>query len=143
MQDTHSVILLVSMYTALIPSSVSWASSDQEPSVWSWHLVLCAQMLSRVQLSVTPWTVTYQVPLSMEFFRQGNNTGMCCHFLLQGIFLTKGKNSSLLRLLHWQVDSLPLCHLGSSLHIYINYIKSNICCLFPCNATFSYKHGPK
>ena len=32
---------------------------------------------------------------------------MCCHFLLQGIFLTQGLNLHLLHLLHWQVDSLP------------------------------------
>ena len=30
-------------------------------------------------------------------------------FLLQGIFLTQGSN---LGVLHWQVDSLPLTHLG-------------------------------
>ena len=36
------------------------------------------------------------------------NTGVGCHFLLQGFFLTKGLNQSLLCLLHWQVDSLPL-----------------------------------
>ena len=29
------------------------------------------------------------------------------HFLLQGIFRTKGSNPNLLGLLHWQVDSLP------------------------------------
>ena len=38
---------------------------------------------------------------------------MGCHFLLQGIFLTQGSNSCLLCLLHWQMDSLPLHHLGS------------------------------
>ena len=38
---------------------------------------------------------------------------MGCHFLLQGIFLTQGLNSSLLGLLHWQEDSLPLSHLAS------------------------------
>ena len=37
-------------------------------------------------------------------------SGMGCHAPLQGIFPTH----SLLRLLHWQADSLPLCHLGSS-----------------------------
>ena len=37
----------------------------------------------------------------------GKNTGVGCHFLLLGIFLTQGLNSSLLRLLHWQADSLP------------------------------------
>ena len=36
-----------------------------------------------------------------------------CHFLLQGIFLTQGWNQCVLRLLHWQADSLPLSHLGS------------------------------
>ena len=33
----------------------------------------------------------------------GKNTGVGCHFLLQGIFLTQGSSSSLLSLLHWQV----------------------------------------
>ena len=40
----------------------------------------------------------------------GKNTGVGCHFLLQGIFPTQGSNSSLLHLLHWQVNSLPLSH---------------------------------
>ena len=44
----------------------------------------------------------------------GKNTGMGCSFLLQGIFLTQESNLSLLHLLHWQADSLPLSHLGSS-----------------------------
>ena len=39
----------------------------------------------------------------------GKNAGAGCHFLLQGIFLTYGSKQ---RLLHWQVDSLPLCHIG-------------------------------
>ena len=42
----------------------------------------------------------------------GKNTGVGCHLLLQGIFPSQGSNP---RLLHWQVDSLPLslncCHL--------------------------------
>ena len=48
----------------------------------------------------------------------GNNTGVGCHFLLQGVFLTQGSNPRLFHLLHWQVDSLPLCHLESPLVIY-------------------------
>ena len=36
---------------------------------------------------------------------------MGCDFLLQGIFPNQGLNPSLY-LLHWQVDSLSLCHLG-------------------------------
>ena len=42
----------------------------------------------------------------------GKNAEVGCHFLLQGIFPTQGTNPSLLRLLHCQVDSLPLSHLG-------------------------------
>ena len=53
--------------------------------------------LSRVQLFVTPWTVAYQAPPSMGFFR--HNTGVGCHFLLQGIFPTQGSN---LGLPHWR-----------------------------------------
>ena len=40
----------------------------------------------------------------------GKNTGVGCHFLLQGIVPTYVSN---LCLLHWQMDSLPLSHLGS------------------------------
>ena len=34
-------------------------------------------------------------------------TGVGCHFLLQGIFPTQRSNP---HLLHWQADSLPLSH---------------------------------
>ena len=42
--------------------------------------------LSHVQLFATPWTVAHQAPPSMD--SPGKNTGVGCHFLLQGIFLT-------------------------------------------------------
>ena len=42
----------------------------------------------------------------------GKNTGVGCHALLQGIFLTQGRNPCLLCLLHWQMGSLPLAQLG-------------------------------
>ena len=45
----------------------------------------------------------------------GQNTGVSCHFLLQGIFLTQGSNPCLLCLLHWQMGSLPLVPLGKPL----------------------------
>ena len=38
----------------------------------------------------------------------GKNTGVGCHALLQGIFLTQGSNLHLLHLLHWQAGSLAL-----------------------------------
>ena len=45
---------------------------------------------SHVQLFVTPWTIAHQAPL---WDSPGKNTGVGCHFLLQGIFLTKGPGS--------------------------------------------------
>ena len=40
------------------------------------NLVLCAQLLSRVRLFATPWTIAHQVPLSMEFSRQTYWSGL-------------------------------------------------------------------
>ena len=40
----------------------------------------------------------------------GKNTRVGCYFLLWGIFPTQGSNPCLLHLLHWQADSLALCH---------------------------------
>ena len=37
----------------------------------------------------------------------GKNTGVGCHYLFQGIFLTQGLNLSFLHFLHWQTESLP------------------------------------
>ena len=42
----------------------------------------------------TPWTVASQAPLSTN--SPGKNTGVRCHFLLQGIFPTQGSNPGLL-----------------------------------------------
>ena len=43
------------------------------------------------------------------------NTGMGCHFLLQGIFLIQGSNLRLLCLLHWREDSLLIIPPGKPL----------------------------
>ena len=48
----------------------------------------------------------------------GEYTGVGCHFLLQGIFLTQGQNLHLSCLLHWQVGSLPLAPLKKNITIY-------------------------
>ena len=40
------------------------------------HLLCCARSLSHVQLFVTPWTVTWQAPLSMGFYRQEYWSGL-------------------------------------------------------------------
>ena len=44
----------------------------------------------------------------------GKNTGVDCHFLLQGIFPIQRSNPHLLCLLHWQMGSLPTAPLGKT-----------------------------
>ena len=66
-------------------------------------------MLSCVLLFATLWTVAQNALLSMGLSK---NTGVGCHFLLQGIFLTEGSNLRLLHLLQWRVDSLLLAPPG-------------------------------
>ena len=47
----------------------------------------------------------------------GKNTGVRCHFLLQGVFLTQGLKLPLLCPLPWQVDSLPQVPPGGMVEI--------------------------
>ena len=88
--------------------------------------------LSHVWLSETPWTVVCQAPLDFP----GKNTGVDCHFLLQGICLTQGLKQNLPLLLHWQADSVPpgLCHFitGLTLASYWNSV---------CFGIHIYKNG--
>ena len=62
-----------------------------------------AQSLGCVRLFVAPWTEAHQILCPWD--SPGKNTGVGCHFLLQGIFLTQGSNQCLLHLLHWKADS--------------------------------------
>ena len=54
-------------------------------------IVSVSPTLSHVRLFATPWTGAYQALLSVKF-----SSGVGCHFLLQGIFLTQGSNPDLL-----------------------------------------------
>ena len=71
------------------------------------HCAIVVWSLSRVQLFVTPWTVACQPLWPGDV--PGKNTGVCCHILLQQIFPSQVSKP---RLLYWQVESLPLNHLG-------------------------------
>jgi len=95
------------------------------PSWWMAYRYVSECLLSRVQLCVTPWTVAHQAPLSMGFPRQEYWSG--CHSLFQVICPDQGSNLSLFRLVHWQVDSLLLRHLGISYRymIYANSLQGN------------------
>ena len=69
-------------------------------------------MLSCIQLFATLWTLPQQVPLSMEFPRLEYWSEL--PFLPLRELTDPGiKHWSLLRPLHWQTNSLPLCHMGS------------------------------
>ena len=68
-----------------------------------------------VLLSVILWTVAGPLcPCDSS----GKNTGVGCHFFLQGIFLTQELNPCLLQ---WQESSLPLAPTGKP-QIFIFYI---------------------
>ena len=54
------------------------------------HVCCVLSPFSRVQLFVTPWTVATKLLCPWDF--PGKNTGVDCHFLLQGIFPTQGSN---------------------------------------------------
>ena len=69
-----------------------------------------------VQLFVTLRTVAHQAPLSMD--SSGKNTGVGCHFLLQGIFLTQGSNLHLFVSPALQMDPLLLSHQRNPLQSY-------------------------
>ena len=76
------------------------------------HVVLCMRACSVVSDSLRPHGLQPTGPLHPWDF-SGKNAGVGYNFLLQGIFRIKRSNPYLLRLLHWQVDSLLLSHLGS------------------------------
>ena len=63
---------------------------------WIWTSLQACMItpFSRVQLFATLWTVARQASLSRD--SSGKNTGVGCHALLQGIFLTQGSNPGLL-----------------------------------------------
>ena len=85
----------VSMDCILFPWKMY--SSRKPQYLWLWLCLEIKSVLiwvcmlsrfSRVWLSVTPWTVAHQAPLSIEFSRQEYWSGLPC--LLQGIFPTQG-----------------------------------------------------
>ena len=63
-----------------------------------------AQWFSYVRLFATPWTTAAR--LLCPWDSPGENTGVGCHFLLQGMFPTQGLKLHLQHLLHW-LDEPP------------------------------------
>ena len=80
-----------------------------------WSTCVCVCVCVCVCERTHSVTSDSSLPYGLELIRlpcpwsfPGSNTGVGCHFLLHGIFPTQGSNPSLLCLLRWQLDSLPL-----------------------------------
>ena len=69
-----------------------------------------APSLSHSWLFATLWTVAHQAPVFMGFPRQESWSGL--PFPSLGDLSNPGIKPCLLHLLHWQADTLPLCHMG-------------------------------
>ena len=69
---------------------------------------MCQSLQSCLTL-YDPWTVARQSPRSLGIY-PGKKTGVSCHALLQGMFLTQGSN---LGLLHYRQILYLLSYLGS------------------------------
>ena len=77
-----------------------WGGSQAGQTPWALSECMHVRLLSCTWLFLTSWTAACQAPLYMGFFNR--NSGVGCHFLLQGIFPTQRSNPCLL---HWQADS--------------------------------------
>ena len=94
------ILIIMSIKEALSQEKLS--SKTERPSA-------CLAVKLCLTLKIPRMTVARQAPLSMECSRK--KTGMRSHSLLQGIFPSQGLSPGLLRLLRWEVGSLPLSHL--------------------------------
>ena len=103
---------MAGLSTSSVVGSPEWESRCflSSPSV-PWDACVHACVLLRrfchVRLSATLWLL-WTARLLCPWDSPGTNTGVRCHFLLQGIFPTQGSNPCLLCLLHRQAGSLPL-----------------------------------
>ena len=107
--------------------------------VYCIYLTRCAQLLSHIQLFGAPWTIPTR--LLCPWNSPGKNTGVRCHYLLQGFSPTQILKPHLLHLLIWQVDSLPLSLPGK--HIYILSLSIYIyiyICIYTHTYIYIYTH---
>ena len=109
------VIMLMLVFTECLACQ----GPHQLVCIWCVCVSVCGYVLSRSVVSGFLWPHGLEpTRLLCPWDSPGKNTGVVCHFLLQGILRTQGSNP---RLLHWQADSLLLCHLGSPCIWYIIY----------------------
>ena len=112
----HSPLVLLSPWGISNPT-IPMAFSYSE--VTTWVPIPLIYVASVVSNSLQPFGLQ-PTRLLCPWDSPGKNTGMRCHFLLQGIFLTQGLNPCLLHLLLWQGVSLPLAPPGKPLSPSLN-----------------------
>ena len=75
--ENHPLRALFSVVRGILKLT-GWIKFPKHPSSHSPSKCMCAELLSRVQLFVTPWTVARQAPLSTGFSRQEHWSGLPC-----------------------------------------------------------------
>ena len=107
----HPNILCPALKSPFHPAPIylAWLSASEAPWLFSGSVTFNSS-LTPIDCSPSGSSGPWDSP--------GQNTGLACHALLQGIVLTQGSSPYLL---HWQVDSLPLSHQGSP-------VKHSCCC---------------
>ena len=105
-----SLKLLIVQVTVVkpTPQSACWTPRSKHYKVQCSAKRLCA-VLSRVWFFATPWTLTHQASLSMEFSRHKHWSGL--PFPSPEDLLYPGIKPASLESPTLQADSLPLCHL--------------------------------
>ena len=119
-QEPHTRMELLGTYEMTFSRALSseLLSSFNHTHTCCWLLLLFSCYV--VSKSLWPRGLSPTRLLSPWDF-PAKNTGVGCHFLLQGIFSTQGSNPHLLQ---WQADSLPLNHHGS---VYMPLIWMQVC----------------
>ena len=106
----------VSSSSNLLASNITivfFFSSNTSMTGINWT-VYAANKCSVMSDSLQPHGLCSLPGSSVRGLFPGKNTGVDCHFLLQGIFLMQRSRLGLLRMLHWQADSLPLAPPGKT-----------------------------
>ena len=92
-KNIHLIKSYYVYFVALIScesTSVSWIQTSgfvPDTVLCTEHCVCVQAVISVVSDSVTPWTVPAR--LLCPWDSPGKNTAVCCHGILQGIFLTR------------------------------------------------------
>ena len=108
------------------PSCLHWLHSSKSYSSFPFcsFLSLIDHACLTVSDSLQPHGLWPSVKLLCPWNFPGKNTGVGCRF--QGISLTQESN---LQLLHWQVHSLPLTHLGTPTSLSATSVSNMLWCL--------------